>query len=128
MIRTYTGPVLEVNDLLYQLESAGCDTGAQDYFKHEEDRSVQSVPPPSANPVLINPLDKLCDIVSIRDVAVDDLVEALKPTAEEVELTQVMSIGQRHNPLWLDARQWRVTLSNFGRMTEHLGTYIHLHW
>ena len=46
------------------------------------------------NPVLIDPLDKLCDIVSVRDVTVDDLVQALKPTAEEVELIQVMSVGQ----------------------------------
>ena len=27
-----------------------------------------------------------------------------------------MSIGQRNNPLWLDARQWRVTTSNFGKV------------
>ena len=122
---TYTGPVLEVNDLLHQLESAGCDTGAQHYFKQEEDRSLQSVPPPSANPVLIDPLDKLRDIASTRDVTVNDLVEALKPTAEEVELIQAMSVGQQHNPLWLDARQWRVTSSNFGRVCNR--TFRHLY-
>ena len=113
------------NDLLHQLESAGCDTAAQHYFKQEEDRSLQSVPPPSANPVLIDPLDKLCDIASTRDVTVDDLVEALKLTAEEVELIQAMSIGQRHNPLWLDARQWRITSSNFGRVCNR--TFRHLY-
>ena len=112
----YTGPVLEVNDLLHQLESTGCDTGAQHYFKEEQDRSLQSVPPPSSNPVLIDPLDKLLDVASTRNVSVDDLVEALRPTAEEVELIQTMSVGQRHNPLWLDARQWRITSSNFGRV------------
>ena len=112
----FTGPVVKVDDLLQQLESAGCDSGVQHYFKQEEERSLQSAPPPSANPVLIDPLDKLSDIASIRDVNVDDLVEALKPTAEEVELIQVMTIGQRHNPLWLDARQWRITSSNFGRV------------
>ena len=119
------GLYLEVNDLLHQLESTGCDTGAQDYFKQEGERSVQSVPPPSANPVLIDPLDKLRDVASTRDVTVDDLVEALKPTAEEVELIQAMSVGQRHNPLWLDARQWRVTSSNFGRVCNR--TFRHLY-
>ena len=32
------------------------------------------------------------------------------PTSEETE----MAIGQRNNPLWMDARQWRITPSNFG--------------
>ena len=27
-----------------------------------------------------------------------------------------MTIGQGDNPLWMDARQWRVTASNFGRV------------
>ena len=117
---TYTGPVLQVNDLLQHLESASCDPGVQHYFKQEEERCLQSVPPPSGNPVLIDPLDKLRDIVSVRDVTVDDLVQALKPTAEEVELIQAMSVGQRHNPLWLDARQWRVTSSNFGRVCNRV--------
>ena len=54
----YTGPVLDVNDLLHQLGSTGCDTGAQHYSKQEKERSLQSVPPPSSNPVLIDPLDK----------------------------------------------------------------------
>ena len=65
--------------------------------------------------MLIDTLDKLCDIASSQDVTADDLVQALKPTAEEVELIQAMSVGQRQNPLWLDARQWRLTSSNFGR-------------
>ena len=112
----YTGPVQPVHELLEQLDRGGCDPGIQHYFKQEEERSLQSAPPPSANPVLIDPLDKLSDIAAIREVTVDDLVESLKPTAEEVELIQTMSIGQRHNPLWLDARQWRITSSNFGRV------------
>ena len=91
---TYTGLVLQVNNLLQHLESASRDPGVQHYFKHEEERCLQSVPPPSGNPVLIDPLDKLRDIVSVRDVIVDDLVQALKPTAEEVELIQAMSVGQ----------------------------------
>ena len=28
----------------------------------------------------------------------------------------MMTIGQRNNPLWMDARHWRVTASNFGRV------------
>ena len=55
----FTGSVVKVDDLLQQLESAGCDSGVQYYFKQEEERSLQSAPPPSANPVLIDPLDKL---------------------------------------------------------------------
>ena len=66
--------------------------------------------------MLIDPLNKVLDIAATREVSVDDLVEALRPTAEEVELIQSMSVGQRHNPLWFDARQWRITSSNFGRV------------
>ena len=112
---TYYGSMLEANDLLQQLESTGCDTGIQHYFKQEE-RSLQSVAPSSSNPVLIDPLDKMLEISATREVSVDDIVEALRPTAEEVELIQSMSVGQRNNPLWLDARQWRITSCNFGRV------------
>ena len=41
---TYTGPVLQVNNLLQHLESASCDPGVQHYFKQEEERCLQSVP------------------------------------------------------------------------------------
>ena len=64
-------------------------------------------------------------MIALADVTVDDLVEALKLTAEEVELIQAMSIGQQHNPLWLDARQWRITSSNFGRVCNR--TFRHLY-
>jgi len=37
-----------------------------------------------------------------------------------------MSIGQRHNPLWLDARQWRITCSNFGRVHYRAFRYLYL--
>ena len=66
--------------------------------------------------MLIDPLDKLSEIFTVREVTVDDLVDALKPTSEEVQLIQEMSVGQRNNPLWFDVRQWRVTSSNFGRV------------
>jgi len=100
-----------VDDLLQQLESTGCDVGVQHYFNQETEKCQQAAPPPSANLIIIDvyPLDKLCEITATRDVTVHDLVHALKPTAEEVKLIQGMSVGQRNNPLWSDARQWRVT-------------------
>ena len=112
----YTGALAPLDGLLQGLEDAGCDTGIQYYFTQESDRSQQAFPSPSANPALIDPLDKLCEICADREVNVRDLVESLKPTAEDVQLIQNMSVGQRNNPLWLDARQWRVTSSNFGRV------------
>ena len=113
---TYTGSLVPVDDLIQGLEDAGCDAGICHYFSQESEKQQQAYPPPSSNPVLIDPLDKLCEICAARDVTVSDLVEALKPTAEDVQLIQSMSVGQRNNPLWLDARQWRVTSSNFGRV------------
>ena len=47
-------------------------------------------------------------------ITVNDLVESLQLTPVEVELIQTMTIGQRENQLWMDARQWRITASNFG--------------
>ena len=58
----------------------------------------------------------LCEIFVTRDATVQDLVEALRPMKEDVDLIQNMTIGQRNNPLWMDARQWRVTSSNFGKV------------
>ena len=65
---------------------------------------------------MIDPLDKLSEIASSREVTTSDLIDALKPTDEEVCLIQEISIGQRNNPLWFDARQWRITSSNFGKV------------
>lgn len=45
-----------------------------------------------------------------------DLIEALKVTPMEIELIQSMTISQRDNPLWMDARLWRITASIFGRV------------
>lgn len=39
----------------------------------------------------------------------DHLIQALGVTSEEAELIQIMTIGQRNNPLWMDARQWQIT-------------------
>ena len=66
--------------------------------------------------MLTDPLDKLSEIATTRDVTVYDLVNALQPTEEEVQLIQEMTIGQHNNPLWFDARQWRITSSNFGKV------------
>ena len=68
--------------------------------------------------MLIDPLEKPSEIFAVQDVTVDDLVDALQPTSEEVQLIQEMSVGQQNNSLWLDAHQWRVTSSNFGRMQQ----------
>ena len=57
-----------------------------------------------------DPIDKLAAISLSRDPT------ALKVNSEEAELIQLKTIGQRNNPLWMDARQWRVTASNFGRI------------
>ena len=112
----YTGPALQVDDLVLQLESVGYDVGVQHYFNQEVERCQQAVPPPSSNHVLIDPLNKLCETATTHEVTVNDLVQALKPTAEEVKLIQSMSVGQRNIPIWSDARQWQITLSNFSKV------------
>jgi len=57
---TYTGHVIQVDDLLQQLESAGCDLGVQHYFNQEVVKCQQAAPPLSASLILVDPLDKLC--------------------------------------------------------------------
>ena len=46
----------------------------------------------------------------------NDLVEALKVTPEEVMLVAEMIVCQDDNPLWIDARQWQSTASNLGEL------------
>jgi len=111
-----TGTLVPVDNLIQGLKGACCDAGICHYFNQELEKNQQAFLSPSSNPVLIDPIDKLCEICADRDVTVSDLVEALRPTAEDVQLIQSMSVGQRNNPLWLDARQWRVTLSTFDRV------------
>ena len=38
-----------------------------------------------------------------------------------------MSVGQWLNPLWLDARQWRVASSNFGRVCNRTFRHLYLY-
>ena len=53
---------------------------------------------------------------TFSEITVDDLIKALEVTPHEVALIQEMTTGQKENPLWMDARQWRVTASNFRRV------------
>jgi len=41
---------------------------------------------PSNSPELIDPLKKLSEIFAVQDITVDDLVDALQLTSEEVQL------------------------------------------
>ena len=112
----YNGPVQPVDGLLDLLQDSEHDVGILEFQQQESERCECAIPPPSCNPVLTDPLDKLSEIATTRDVTVYDLVNALQPTEEEVQLMQEMTIGQHNNPLWFDARQWRITLSNFGKV------------
>ena len=112
----YDGSIQPVDGLLERLKGSQCSVGALDFMQQESERCQHAIPLPSCNPVLTDPLDKLTEIAATRDVTVLDLVHALQPTTEEVKLIQEMSIGQRNNPLWFDARQWRITSSNFGKV------------
>ncbi len=62
---------------------------------------------------LKDPMDNLMSI-SEGEPTVDNLITALGVTSEEVELIQLMTLGQRNNPRWMDARQWRITASKLG--------------
>lgn len=113
----YNGPQPPLDTLLESLGAAGCKPAIVEFLKEEREREKNAVAPASdASGVLQDPLDKLSTIALVRDPTVDDLLEALSITSEEAELIQIMTIGQRDNPLWMDARQWRITASNFGRV------------
>ena len=64
-----------------------------DFMKMESERSQHAISHLGENPVLIDPLDKLSEILAVRDVTIDDLIHALEPTDEEVQLIQEMSVG-----------------------------------
>ena len=109
--------VLDIGDLLKVCDEAG----ASIFFAQEEDRiKLAAQKPPSllqpSRSILTDPLDKLPTTMKSHDITVDDLIMAMEETSEETSLLQTMTSGQRHNPLWMDARQWRVTASNFGRV------------
>ena len=113
---SYDGPVQPIDGLVELLQGTGCDVGVLDFIKLESEHAQRATSHLGENPVLIDLLDKILEIFATCDVTVDDLIQALKPTEEDVQLIQEMSVGQRNNPLWFDARQWRSTSSNFGRI------------
>ena len=116
----HSGPRLDVRDLLRAYEMEGIRTGVGMYVQQEEDRcrtlaAASSTSSTAATMVLTDPLDRLAE-KDITNVTVDYLISALHVTPEKVKLLETMTAGQRHNPLWMDARQWRVTASNFGKV------------
>ena len=115
---TPVGPPLDPSKLLNECSKAGILTGAGIYFDQEEERhriASSSVKDDIPAPLLVDPLDKLSQ-KDLQHVTVTDLVEALAVTTNEIALIQSITVGQRDNPLWMDARQWRITASNFGRV------------
>lgn len=111
----YTGSKPPITTLLDSLGAAGSKPAIADFLDNEREReSVSSAKATGTN--LQDPIDKLAAISLDHDPTVVDLVEVLKVSCEEAELIQLTTIGQRNNPLWMDARQWRVTASNFGRV------------
>ena len=120
--KPYTGGhVLDVTALLLSCEQVGIVTGAGRFFSQEQQRqtefqsSLLTTDDLAAKAVLSDPIDKLSH-KDISEITVDDLIKALEVTPQEVALIQEMTTGQKENPLWMDARQWRVTASNFGRV------------
>ena len=118
----YTGPKLDVSALLTSLEKANVDAATITYRLQEEGR-VAITERMEHNqeeyvPYFVHPLSKLQELAkNPSDVTVLDLVSALTPSSkQEVLLIAAMTEGQRLNPLWLDARQWRLTASNYGRV------------
>ena len=109
---------LPISSLLDSLTAIGSKPAIAVFLVDEQKReSMQDAMECSDSQVMRDPLDKLVDILgSGRDPTVADLVQALAISSEEADLIQMMTIGQRTNPLWMDARQWRITASNFGRV------------
>ena len=111
--------VLDIGDLLKACGEAGVVTEASIFFAQEEDRIKLAAQKPlslhqPSRSVLTDPLDKLTTTMKSHDITVDDLIMAMEVTSEEASLLWTMTSGQRYNPVWMDARQWRVTASNFG--------------
>ena len=111
------------------MDAAGSKPGIIDYLQGEQERVAMASDPVTHKTILKDPVDKLSAIAVSRDPTVDDLVQSLSMTDEEAELIQIMTIGQRNNPLWMDARQWRITASNFGRVcNRNFRLLTHHHW
>lgn len=114
----YDGQKPPIHALLKSFADVGSKPAIIDFLDGEREREamVKVTNSCQSTEVLKDPLDKLASIATVREPTVDDLVDALCVTVEEAELIQIMTIGQRDNPVWMDARQWRITASNFGRV------------
>ena len=91
---------------------------SRDLFDQDEERhriASSNVKNDIPAPLLVNLLDKHSQ-KNLQHVTVTDLVEAFAVTTNEIALIQSITVGQRDDPLWMDARQWRITVSNFGRV------------
>ena len=110
--KPYTGPLLDTKALLASFDKSTV-TGSELFHSMEEERAItineaKKRGNDAAKSVLRDPIDYLLNLD--KDVlSVDDLVSALAVSHEEVKLIAEMTTGQRENPLWMDARQWRVT-------------------
>lgn len=107
----YNGPQPDLKSLLEQLAASNCNPAITIYFRDEKERESMSLMECGDADVLLDPLDKL---IAVDNPSVSNLVEALRVNSVEADLLQVMTVGQRDNPVWLDVRQWRITASNFG--------------
>ena len=106
--------------LVQDLQVSGLAVGFGDFITMEGDRqavSNTSFMSSCDNALLVDPFEYLLTLDK-DGWEVSDLVEALKVTPEEVMLVAEMTVGQRDNPLWMDAWQWRITASNFGRIAN----------
>ena len=116
----YCGAVLDALALVQELQVSGLAVGFGDFITMEGDRQAVSnttFMSSCDNALLVDPFEYLLTLDK-DGWEVSDLVEALKVTPEEVMLVAEMTVGQRDNPLWMDARQWRITASNFGRIAN----------
>ena len=120
--KPYTGEKLDTSTLVQELQASGLAVGFGEYIAMEQDRQAQqrniiSIQSTGNSNVLRDLFDYLLSLD--KDCwEVSDLVESLKVTPDEVLLVAEMTIGQRNNALWMDARQWRLTASNFGRIVN----------
>ena len=101
----YNGPKPPIDALLQDLQAAGSKPGIADYFSAEKLRQASVSASASEKFQQQDPID------IIMAIAKGEPITALGVTSEEVELLQLMTVGQRNNPMWMDARQWRISYS-----------------
>ena len=100
------------------MEKANVDAAAITYHLQEDGRvtitECMEQNQEEYVPYFVHPLSKLQELgKNPSDVTVLDLVSALTVSSkQEVLLIATITEGQRLNPLWLDAHQWRLTVSD----------------